>query len=233
MRESIRFDTLGQIHVDFDDEYLIHVFRNTGIWIRPRLFAGRNLLINQPLAYERINWIGLARKRQLSLAIVGIPCCLMCLLWMIANWGDWGPFAISVVFGLVLGVLPLAFFVRGRAYLGIASQAEIIALPMDRSRKQIRRVLGLLALHCPGPTVQWSLEGSPFVDRSRWNNQVKVHRPFNLFRYQMIMVAISSIASFKFLDSRKKTEHLAKPVSLSLLAIGVSQALAIRRRRNN
>jgi hypothetical protein len=76
---------------------------------------------------------------------------------MATFFGDWGPFGVGVFCFLLLGLIPFWIFIRGRTFLVIASERQVICFPMDREKKQVRRALVLLKGLLPPEGVRWDV----------------------------------------------------------------------------
>src|ERR1700761_4583828 len=119
MLESIQMDIVGETHVDFDDQSLTDVRVGYAKLNLPRWIKGRKVIINAPLAYGEISWVGKVIRRQWWLGFPGVLFTVLGLIWIVAGLGNWGPFAVGVVCFLGLGIFPLVLLIRGRPYLGI------------------------------------------------------------------------------------------------------------------
>lgn len=154
MRESIQLDLVGETHIDFDDDEFVYVESGYSRLRLPAKVMGRRVAANMPLAYRDIQWIGGIVRRQWWLLIPGLPFTLFGPGWAVTYFGDWGPFAISMIWFVAFGIVPLVLLARGRPYLGIATADRIVVLPMDRQKNKAARVLGLLKQSCPSTGLQ-------------------------------------------------------------------------------
>ena len=157
MTEIVKFDLMGYRRLVFDDVGVSHHSRELYPVPLPGALHVARVVTNRTIPYGEIHWIGSIRKRQWWGLAVGVPGMSLGLFWMAAYFGDWGPFAVSVGFCLLLGVVPLWVFLSGRRFLAIASASEVICLPMDRKRRQIRCAIDLLRAGCRHTHVAWEL----------------------------------------------------------------------------
>jgi len=201
MKESIRFDIQGTIHLDFGDDELIHCRQDLSIPDATAQLAGRTILTNRPLRYDRISWIGCVRQRQWYLLVMGIPGVLMGMAMCMAfiEKFHWGGLFASIAFLLLIGLWPLWLCYHGRPYLVIASDVEIIAFPMDRQKGKIRRILGLLSRLARNPLVRWELDGTPFADRDKWDSRPREHKPHNAVRTVLISTLLMAVGAVTLL----------------------------------
>jgi hypothetical protein len=167
MHLAFDFDLGGQLRLIFDETAVEWVDHSLSATVRGEL-KKRRIAKNERVPYEAVEWVGQIRIRQLGMALLGCPCTLLGLVWTVAYIGDWGPWAFSVVFLFLLGIWPLSLFFRGRRFLGIASAIQIIVIPLDRKKRQIRKILQVLDQVCPPPRVRWELGSTPFADRQSW-----------------------------------------------------------------
>jgi hypothetical protein len=68
-----------------------------------------------------------------------------------------GAVVVSIIFLVLLGIIPLWIFVQRRKFLAIASDKEVICFPMDRKKKEVRRAIELMKKYCPGNQVRWEV----------------------------------------------------------------------------
>jgi hypothetical protein len=167
MHVSFDLDLRGELRLVFDTASIEWVDRSLSAVVRGDCL-NRRITKNEPIPYDAVEWVGQVRIPQLGMALLGFPCTLLGLVWTVAYIGDWGPWAVSVVFLFLLGFWPLSLFFRGRRFLGIASATQIILMPLDRKKRQIRKILQVLDQLCPPPRVEWELGSSPFADRQTW-----------------------------------------------------------------
>lgn len=183
MQESIKLDLRGEIRIDFADAGLFHIVRDPLSTAFSRTAIGRRILFNQLLPYSEITFIGAVRRRQwwlLGFILLFIP---LGVLWVIVSFGNWGASTASLVVLLWWGIWPLVLFIRGRTFLGIASNSAIILLPMDRNKKQLRRIVGLLSHYVSVEQARWDLAGTPLENCAQWDTSPRIHKPFNTARY--------------------------------------------------
>jgi hypothetical protein len=157
MKETVKFDLLGNRRLEFDDETVAHITTEYYPVPLPGHLGVCHVATNKQLRYEDIHWIGRVRRRQWWALGVGLLFTALGTFWMITAIGDWGPFFISAGVIVVLGFLPLWLFMWGRPFLVIAAEGELISIPMDRKRRQVKRAIGLLQQSCPPERVLWEL----------------------------------------------------------------------------
>jgi hypothetical protein len=228
MQETIHLDLRGENHVDFDDDSLIHVLTDASAIAPTSTLHDRSIARNRRLRYSQIEWIGVIRLRQpwaLVLAVLFLP--LGCF-WTFSNLGDWGPFSVGAVVLFLLGVLPLVVFVHGRPLLGIASSSHIIIIPMDRKKRRIRRILGLLAQTCTESAVRWELGHGRMAQRATWDTQPRKHRPFRIVRYALISTAFAVIGTINGMSFFPPTRPYAFLAGATIGILGMATALALR-----
>ena len=157
MAEVVKFDIMGYRRLEFDDDGVTHYSKELYPVPLPGFVAIPQVVTNRAIPFADVRWVGKIRKRQWWALGVGIVGTLLGLFWMAANWGDWGPFGVSVGFLLLIGLFPLSMFARGRVFLAVASNDEMISLPMDRKRRQVRMAIDLLRKYCDHDEVNWNL----------------------------------------------------------------------------
>jgi hypothetical protein len=188
MLVSFDFDLRGELRLVFDETAVAWVDHSLSAAVGGECL-NRRITKNAPIAYGAVEWVGQTRVRQVGMAFLGFPCAVLGLVWTIAYIGDWGPWTASVAFLFLLGIWPLTLFYRGRRFLGIASATQIILIPMDRRKRQIRKILRLLRQVCPllrqvcpPPSVHWELRSSLFAnplseDTKQASDSTSVHDP--------------------------------------------------------
>lgn len=186
MRDCVQIDVRGHTHVDFEDTRLVLVKKSDRSELFPVRVKGRRILTHGPMAYSEIQWIGGVVRRQWWLLAPSVFFTLMGPLWAIADYGNWAPFIFGICVSVVFGLVPLAFFMQGRTYLGIATADKILIFPMDRKKKRIARILGLLRQACTSPPTEWELEGTRFSHPDSWDNRPATGVGFNWKRYRLI-----------------------------------------------
>lgn len=213
--ESVKIDLMGEIHFDFDEAQFVPVSQGYARLRLPTRLDGRSVAWNRPISYQDVTWIGVIYRRQwemLVLAVVFVP---LGTLLSIISVGGWGPMAFGLVVLLLLGLFPLGLFLHGRAFLGIASDADIVVLPLDQNRNVLRRILGLLRQYVQ-QSVQWQLEVTAFSDVATWDNRPPSGRAFNQKRYGLISVLLALWGASNLLA---KVPHCRLPAGI--LAAGV------------
>jgi len=160
MADVIKFDLMGHRRLEFDDVSLTHISNELYPVPLPGSLGVGQVVTNRAIAFADVRWVGPIRKRQWWALIIGILGVALGLFWMVTtfNKGEWGPFGFGAGFTLLLGVLPLGIFVRGRTFLAVVSASEMICLPMDRKRRQIRKAVDILRKHCQRDGVDWHLD---------------------------------------------------------------------------
>ena len=150
-QEVVRLDLLGDRRLVFGPDGVTHFTREIDPLPLPWIVT-----TNRPLAYRDIRWVGTVRKKPWWALVAAVLFLPLGLFWMAISFGDWGAFGFGAFVFLMLGVLPLGLFLRGRLFLAIASDFEVIGVPMDREKRQVRRALALLRQYCPGD-VRWDV----------------------------------------------------------------------------
>lgn len=220
MVESVQFDLRGENHLDFDDIAVTHVLTdNSAFYLKRRLY-GRLIARNIPMPYHEIEWIGAIRRRQWWLLISAILFTPLCCIWLVGYFGQWDAFLASVVAFLLLVASPLILFIRGRYFLGIVSPTYIIYLPLDRKKRKIARILGLLAQVCPPTQAQWELRGTAFADPASYDNAPLRNRPFRLARFRIITAIISAFGVSNYFWEQPKTRDMALPAAAAVVIAG-------------
>lgn len=157
MAETVKFDLLGDRRLVFDTDAVTHITKEMYPIPLPGVLRAARVVTNQPIRYADVLWVGPFRRKQWWALIVGALFTLLGAFWMATSFGDWGPFAFGAVCFLLLGALPLWLFNRGRSFLAIASEQQVICIPMDRKKKQVRRALALLRDQLPTQGVRWEI----------------------------------------------------------------------------
>ena len=73
--ESVKFDLLGEVRLDFDRFTFTHVISSGLYWpafLRRRV-GGRRVVVNEPVPYEHVEWVGKVVKHQWALLLLGVP----------------------------------------------------------------------------------------------------------------------------------------------------------------
>lgn len=155
----IKFDLMGQRRLEFGENALAWHTDEMYAAPLPGVFVHATIRSNVAIAYEDIDFVGITRKRQTWALVAGIVCGLLGLVWMAAYFGDWGPFAFSLVWFLLLGALPVWMWVRARPFLTIGSVArmQVISVPADRSRDAVAEAIETLRARLDGQRVLWKL----------------------------------------------------------------------------
>jgi hypothetical protein len=181
----VRLDLLGEQHVDFEETGLRVVMQGYSRLRLPNESNGRAVAWNRELAYSEIEWVGILRRRQWEMMVPAVIFLPLGLIWTVASLGEWGPLAVSLMVLTLLGIVPMVVFLRGRAYVGIATRTHIVVLPADRGKKALRRILGLLRQQVPA-SVPWEMEGSAFQEVAGLDNRPPTGRGFDHKRYAAI-----------------------------------------------
>jgi hypothetical protein len=226
MRESVQLDLIGETHIDFDDRTFVYVRDGYSRIRLPALVNGRCVTTNRPVAYRDVQWIGSIVQRQWWLLAPGAFFGLLGPMWMIRYFGDWGAFAVSVVWFVGLGIFPFLLLAKGRTYLGIATADRITVLPMDRQRKKIARILGLLRQSCQSSDVKWELYGTSFDHPDSWDNRPATGKGFNLLRYVGIttLLGLYGLAGLLY----NAPEFRPTAVAMRLFVVATALIWAIR-----
>jgi len=156
VREVIKFDMLGEVRVEFDEVGVTYHATDKYFPVPSLLGMALTNLLSRPIPYGNIRWIGCVRKRQWWALILGVAASLFAILGIIGSLRQPGGLVCFLVGFLLLGVFPLWIFYQGRPFLVVRSDAEAFCIPMDRQKKQVRRVIDTLRATCP-PTVEWSV----------------------------------------------------------------------------
>ncbi len=221
MQESVKLDLVGEMHLDFDDEMFILVRTGYSRLHLPTGIRGCHLALNTPIRYADVRWIGCLVRRQWWLLLPGLLFTLMGPLWMAKYLGDWGPFVVSVVWFAFLGITPLLLLARGRPYLGIATADQIVVFPMDRKKKQIARILGLMKQCCHSANTQWQLAGTPFESPDSFDNRPATGKPFDQKRY----LRITTLAALYGMANLLIQLPTFRPVGVILVLFVIAAAL--------
>ena len=147
--ETIKFDLLGQRRLEFNATNVTYQTKEIYPVPLPGIVGIATSSTKGSIRLDDVRWIGLIKKRQLWALLTSILGFALGIPWVAIYFGDWGPFVACVGFLFVVGVFPLAIYLRGRKFLAIASEAEYIAFPADRKRKQVRKSLETLQKYCP------------------------------------------------------------------------------------
>jgi hypothetical protein len=187
--ESVKFDLLGEVRLDFDRFTVTHVISSGLYWpafLRRRV-AGRRVVVNEPVPYEHVEWVGKVVKHQWALLLLGVPFTFLGVVWVVTSRESAAVLAASIVWSSFLGLAPLLMVVWGRPYLGIIAGDRIITFPMDRQRDKVARALGLLRHKCRFESTVWRLDGTPFANDDALDLRPTRDRPFNQKRYTLIL----------------------------------------------
>ena len=170
MNEELLFDIEGRRRLIFDDLSVTH-YTDEIYFILPiplpgiTVGAAYSVVTNRPILYSKIRSIGVVRKRQWWALVMGLFCAPMWLYCMGVgaftsdpkNALGGGALAFFALWLVVTGLFPLWLFYRGRPFLAIASENEMICLPMDRKKANIRRAFAILKEKVTSPEVRWEL----------------------------------------------------------------------------
>jgi len=220
--DCVLLDFTGEMHVDFAPQEFCLV--RDGFYSRLRLptrIMGLRVNDISPMAYRDMEWIGTVIRRQWSMLLPAVPFLLLGSFWMKASFGDWAAFAVSAFLFVFLGVFPLFLLLRGRKYVGMATGEQILLLPMDRDRKKVARILGLLKQLCP-PETRWELDGTPFQDHGALDTRPPSVRAFHQKRYAAIMTLISAYADSQFFMTHGRFRPVAIVVGSVALVISLT-----------
>jgi hypothetical protein len=157
VRETVKFDLLGQRKLQFTDEAVWYYTEDMMVVPLPTLIVSAMQVRNRPIAYEAITWVGPIRKRSWGALVLGVLGAALGLYMMATNLKNSGALGVAAGIFLAMGVVPLWMFYQGRKFLAIASEREVICFPMDRKKKQVQRSIALLKQSCPGPHVRWDV----------------------------------------------------------------------------
>jgi hypothetical protein len=164
MQETVKFDLLGERRIVFTDEALTHITNETYLIPLPGDFIARTIVKDRPIRYDDIHRVGLVRRKQWWALVLGALFTSLGPTWIAGAWGDQGALIVTFAVLLLLGLFPLWLFVRGRPFLVIASGEHAICLPMDRQKRQVRRVIALLGESLKSRDVAWEMEDAPWDD---------------------------------------------------------------------
>jgi hypothetical protein len=181
---------------------------------------GRALAWNRSIAYRDINWVGVIRRRQWGMLVLAAIFLPLGIFWSVTNVGNWGPMAVGLAVLLLMGIVPMAIFLRGRAFLGIAAPSAMIALPMDRHKKAIRRILGLLRQQAIESAV-WQLEVTEFGNPEMWDHRAPSGKPFNQKRYIMISLLLGLYGGANLLGHELHAKLIARGVMIGVVIIAL------------
>lgn len=164
---------------------------------------------------------------------MGIPGALIGILGCMTSieQAHRGGLVASIAILLLVGLWPLWLCYRGRPYLAIASDVEIIAFPMDRQKGKIRRILGLLSRLVRSPLVRWELDGTSFADRGKWDTRPREDKPHNAVRTVLISTLIFAVAAVTLLRHHPRSDQLAMPVFAAIISFGACVAYLFHRRQ--
>ena len=167
MLEQINFDLMGQRRLIFDDQSVTY-FTDEMYFIVPILVVGvsYSVVTNRPIPYAEIQSIGVVHKKQWWTLVMGLiftPMGLWCMgVGAFAsdpnNQFSWGMMAFFAIWLILMGLFPLWLFYRGRRFLAIASEKEVICFPMDRKKKQVRRAIAILKEKVTSTNVRWEID---------------------------------------------------------------------------
>lgn len=219
MHESVQLDLLGQMHVDFDDRMFISVNAGCSLW--RRRVKGRRVVMNVPIYYYDIQWIGGILRRQWWLLLPGVFFSIFGPIWASGYIGRWGPFMISLLPFVLFGLLPLLFFARGSYLLGIATADKIVVFSMERQRKKVARILGLLKQACTSTETTWQLEGTPFANPDTWDDRPATGKRFNHKRHLLISTVMGLWGLACLLKNSPTAGPLARVALLAALGIAL------------
>jgi hypothetical protein len=229
MLESVDLDVFGEIHIDFNADNLVYVCVHFAGVRLPRTYRGLDVNSDLPMRYCEIEWIGTVIRRQWSMLLPAVPFLLLTPMGMAHDFGNWPVFSVSAFLFLALGVFPLFILVRGRSHLGVATQHQILLLPMDRQRKQIGRILGLLKQLCR-PTTRWELQGTRFADIAAIDQQPPTGRPSQYQQYAAIVGLLSLYVESNILAANPhyRTIGIALRTAVAVVSIGWILSSVIR-----
>jgi hypothetical protein len=220
MRDSVQLDLVGETHFDFEDSSFVFVKSNLSRWHIPHHVRGLPVVVNQRVAYQDVVRVGAVVRRQWWLLFPGTIFTLMGPIWMTEYWRNWAPFAVSIVWFALCGVIPLLLFARGRTFLFVATEKNMTLLPMDRKRKPLARILGLLRQACT-PKTQWDLTGTPFENFEAFDNRPATGIGFNTKRYVQITTLAGLYALGNLLSINPGIRNEARAVQFLALVIAV------------
>ncbi len=231
--ESVKIDLLGELHCDFEETGFVLVAQGYARMRLPAKCNGKSIVWNREMLYHNIEWVGVVRRKQWEMLVPGVIFVPLGLLWTVISIGQWGPLLFSLVVLTLLGILPLAVFLRGRGFLAIASRSEVIVLPLDKHKKALSRILGLLRQQVSS-VVRWELDGTRFQNFQNLDSRPPTGKPFDVKRYAMIssllgLFGLSNLLALWFPRDRCAASLLQIGVLLFALAWIIRRA----RRRSN
>jgi hypothetical protein len=149
--EEIFFDLQGYRRLVFDGSSVTYVAEE--------LYVLFWKTAERLLPYRSIRSVGVLRKRQRWALLMGL---LLTPFWLFCigagtSSSEWGMIAFGAFWLLLTGVFPLWLFFRGRPFLSIASEKEVIHLPLDRHKPEMRRAISILRYFVTSPDVDWGV----------------------------------------------------------------------------
>lgn len=161
--QVVKFDLLGQRRLVFDEKSVTYLADEIYPVPLPGYLGAVRMAKNDSLDLQSVSWIGLVRRRQWWMLVLGVIGVALGIFWLTASWNDAGPMAFSLVWLFLLGLLPLSFFKRGRPFLSVVAGDRAICIPADRKGRQVRRAIEILKDRCPPDRVRWEPQPSDLL----------------------------------------------------------------------
>jgi hypothetical protein len=98
---------------------------------------------------------------------------------------------------------------------------------MDRQRKKIARILGLLQVPCASPIVSWNLNGTPFENVSSWDSRPPTGRPFDQKRYLRITTLIGLYGAANLAANIPSLRPLGITLACAVIAFSLVWAVQV------
>lgn len=230
--ESVQLDLLGEQHIDFGETGLKVVAQGYSRLRLPDECKGRAIAWNLEMPYADIGWVGVVRRRQWEMLFPVILFLPLGLIWTVLSLGSWGPLGVSLTVLVLLGVVPLAVFLRGRAYVGIATRKHIFVLPADRGKKRLRRILGLLRQKLPA-SVPWEMDGTEFQDATALDSRPPSGRTFNQARYAGISGLLGLYGLSNVLAGMTRTRWIGMALGMAVVVVALAWVMRVAGRKAN
>ena len=163
MEEVIKFDLLGDIKLIICDEGIIHHTKKHYVIPTPVLALGLMQTTDKPLPYEEIKSVNKIKNKQIWALFAGIIFSCLGIFMIYKSFANSETLIVSLTVALsfsigiflLLGIYPLYTFFKGREFLVIATESEMVCLPTDTKKKKVNRVIQLLRKHLP-ETTSWN-----------------------------------------------------------------------------
>jgi hypothetical protein len=157
MKETIKFDLLGEKRLDFD-YFGVTYTTNHSYPIPLPGHLGVTIITNRPISYKSVRFVQRIMRRQRWALVMGVVFGLAVLYMIAKNLTDFGALVTDLILFFLFSALPLLIFFRGRSFLSLGSDREAFCIPMDRKKAKIRRAVELLQKTCTSPEIQWNVD---------------------------------------------------------------------------